>query len=106
MEPRTGLHFSTRRAQLGQSGRDGVSDQHHDRSTRASSASVALSRHGPQTKRRRAGSPGAVRRSAYLRRLILVTWSIPSPRLTCRSQSPAERFLVPRLKMYCPAVAS
>jgi hypothetical protein len=27
-----------RRAQLGQSGRDGVSDQHHDRSTRASHA--------------------------------------------------------------------
>jgi hypothetical protein len=41
--------FSTRRARLGQSGRGGVSDQHPDRSTRASRASVALSHSSDDT---------------------------------------------------------
>ncbi len=50
MDPWDRFAYSVRGApSSGQSGRDGVGDQHHDRSTRASSASVALSHSSDDT---------------------------------------------------------
>ncbi len=47
--PERGVSAYRGAAQLAQSGRDGVSDQHHNRSIRASSASLALSHSADDT---------------------------------------------------------